>query len=151
MTLHRHFLRAACVVGVVVLASGLSAHTLAANAAAQTVVVGTGNPDVDVPAVQAAVDRGGEVILKGHFSFRRDPAVTIATALLPWGYPPNATILVSKAVAISGTLDGNDEIATIEGGRLPSMLKLQALASRFRDCALSTRRPGRFLSMRSTA
>lgn len=119
MTLHRHFLRAACVLGVVVLASGLSAHTLAANAAAQTVVVGTGNPDVDVPAVQAAVDRGGEVILKGHFSFRRDPAVTIPTALLPWGYPQKATILVSKAVAISGTLDGNEEIATIEGGTTP--------------------------------
>src|SRR5215469_8163689 len=105
MTLHRHFLRAACVVAVVVLASGLKpafAYTLASTAAAQTVVVGTGNPDVDVPAVQAAVNQGGDVNLKGHFSFRRDPTVTIPTALLPWGYPPKATILVSKAVAISG-------------------------------------------------
>jgi hypothetical protein len=30
--------------------------------AAQTLVVGTGHPEVDVPAVQAAVDQGGEVI-----------------------------------------------------------------------------------------
>ncbi len=49
--------------------------TLAASAAAQTVVVGTGNPDLDVPAVQAAVDQGGEVILKGHFSFDNPPTV----------------------------------------------------------------------------
>ena len=36
---------------------------LAASAVAETVVVGTGNPDIDVPAVQAAVDRCSEVIL----------------------------------------------------------------------------------------
>ena len=34
---------------------------------ARILVVGTGHPEVDVPAVQAAVDQGGEVILKGHF------------------------------------------------------------------------------------
>ena len=49
----------------------------AASAPAQTVVVGTGNPDLDVPAVQAAVDQGGEVTLKGHFSFHR-PSVVLA-------------------------------------------------------------------------
>ena len=32
---------------------------VAASAATQTVVVGTGNPDIDVPAVQAAVNQGG--------------------------------------------------------------------------------------------
>jgi hypothetical protein len=42
-------------------------------AARAAVVVGTGNPDVDVPAVQAAVDHGGRVVLKGYFSFNRDP------------------------------------------------------------------------------
>src|SRR6516164_10231020 len=57
---------------------------LSASAAAQTVVVGTGNPDIDVPAVQAAVDQGGDVVLKGHFSFDRSP--TIPTN--PAGEPP---------------------------------------------------------------
>src|SRR5215470_2900095 len=40
---------------------------------APTVVVGTGDPDIDVPAVQAAVDHGGHVVLRGHFSFERPP------------------------------------------------------------------------------
>jgi hypothetical protein len=40
---------------------------LAARAAAQIVVVGTHDPDIDVPAVQAAVDQGGEVIFKAIF------------------------------------------------------------------------------------
>jgi hypothetical protein len=45
----------------------------AASAAAQTILVGTGDPAIDVPAVQAAVDQGGQIILKGHFS---SPATT---------------------------------------------------------------------------
>jgi hypothetical protein len=89
---------------------------LATSAAAQaTVVVGTGNPDIDVPAVQAAVDQNGEVILKGLFSFNRTP--TVPTALAGAGYPAG-TILVSKSVAISGEGDG-DAMTTIEGGTIP--------------------------------
>jgi hypothetical protein len=38
-------------------------------AAQSVMVIGTGDPNVDVPAVQAAVDQGGRVVLKGHFSF----------------------------------------------------------------------------------
>src|SRR3979411_2356432 len=52
----------------------------AASMAAQTVVWGTGNPELDVPAVQAAVDQGGEVILKGRFSFERPPKILTALA-----------------------------------------------------------------------
>jgi hypothetical protein len=85
----------------------------AASATARTVVVGTGNPDVDVPAVQAAVDRGGEVILQGHFSFNRPPTVPTATPFVGG----LATVLVSQAVAISGTQDG--EMTSIEGGTTP--------------------------------
>src|SRR6516162_1306412 len=88
-----------------------------ARAAAQTVVVGTGNPDIDVPAVQAAVDQGGEVVLKGHFSFDRSP--TIPT--LPAGEPP-AMVLVSKAVAISGARGDHDddgELTSIQAGQIP--------------------------------
>ena len=84
----------------------------AASARAQTVVVGTGNPDIDVPAVQAAVDQGGEVILKGHFSFDRPPMKV--GVLFPGEM---AMVLVSKAVAISGTQD--DEMTSIEGGTEP--------------------------------
>jgi hypothetical protein len=94
----------------------------AASAAAQAVVVGTGNPDVDVPAVQAAVDQGGDVVLQGHFSFNRPPTVPTATA---WA-GGLATVLVSKAVTISGGRDENGnlrdedgEMTSIEGGTTP--------------------------------
>jgi hypothetical protein len=84
------------------------------NAVAQaTVVMGTGNPDVDVPAVQAAVDQGGEVMLKGHFSFDRPPT-------MPTAFGELATVLVSQAVAISGTRDEDDGMTTIDGGTIPS-------------------------------
>ena len=87
----------------------------AVGAAAQTVVVGTGDPDTDVKAVQAAVDQGGEVTLKGHFSFNRAPTVPTATAFVGG----LATVLVSKGVAISGTQNEDGEMATIEGGTTP--------------------------------
>ena len=70
----RHLLALSFGSGLVLLASVATAGT-------QTVVVGTGDPDVDVPAVQAAVDQGGEVILQGHFSFDAEP--TVPTAVGP--------------------------------------------------------------------
>src|SRR5215831_4376752 len=79
---------------------------------ARTLVVGTGHAEVDVPAVQAAVDQGGEVILKGHFSFDRTPTVPMYNGIF-------ATVLVSKAVAISGTQDEHREMTSIEGGTNP--------------------------------
>jgi hypothetical protein len=110
---------------LVVLGAIATIVPLATSAAAQaTVVVGTGNPDIDVPAVQAAVDQSGEVILKGHFSFNRTP--TVPTALAGAGYPP-ATILVSKAVAISGEGDG-DDMTTIEGGTIPFYVEAMGAA-----------------------
>src|SRR5215475_14335928 len=88
-----------------------AAIALAASARAQpTVVNGTGNPDVDIPAVQAAVNLGGEVVLSGHFSFDKPP--TIQNPLQAVGFPP-ATILISKAVAISGAGDAIIERCTI--------------------------------------
>jgi hypothetical protein len=36
-------------------------------------VTGTGNPNLDVPAVQEAVDHGGSVVLRGHFFFDMPP------------------------------------------------------------------------------
>jgi hypothetical protein len=79
--------------------------------AAATVVTGTGKPDVDIPAVQAAVNLGGEVVLMGHFSFDTPP--TVPTGLQAIGIP-QATILISKAIAVSGAGD-----ASIEAGTIP--------------------------------
>jgi hypothetical protein len=97
-----------------VILAAIAALSLATGAAAETVVVGTGNPDIDIPAVQAAVDKGGDVVLKGHFSFDRSP--TIPTA--PAGSPP-ATVLVSKAVAISGARDDGGVLTSIDAGTIP--------------------------------
>ncbi len=50
------------------------AATLATTVAAQPLVLtGTGDPNMDVPAAQAAVDQGGRVVMKGHFLFRPSP------------------------------------------------------------------------------
>jgi len=111
MTTHRLFHHAACVLAVDTLVSGWKPAF-----AVQIVVVGTGHPDVDVPAVQAAVSQGGNVILKGHFSFNRAP--TIQNPLASAGWPP-AMVLVSKAVTISGAQNEDDELASIEGGTTP--------------------------------
>jgi hypothetical protein len=94
---------------------------IAGNAAAQgvTTVVGTGDPSVDVPAVQAAVDQGGRVVLKGCFSFDAPPTVSEKFGGLVGGLPPMGMVLVSKAVVISGAPDDQGQMATIEGGTNP--------------------------------
>jgi hypothetical protein len=79
---------------------------------AQTVLAGTGNPDVDVPAVQAAVDQGGRVVLTGHFSFDRAPTK-------PAGALYNRMVTVSQDVAITGSPDQNGDLPTITGGNWP--------------------------------
>ena len=63
-------------------------------------VKGRNDPNIDVPAVQNAVDLGGEVVLIGTFSFDVKR-------------PDGRIVLVSKAVAILG------EGATIVGGTVP--------------------------------
>jgi hypothetical protein len=98
------------------------------SAGAQTVVVGTGDPNIDVPAVQAAVDQGGNVILKGHFSFDTLPPIPPRPPPLD-GYGP-AMVLVSKAVSISGVQDEHGETTSIEGGQVP--FEVEALGSSVR-------------------
>jgi hypothetical protein len=106
-----------CVLALTAMAGAIA---LSQNAAAQsTIVVGTGNPDTDVAAVQAAVNNGGTVILQGHFSFNRAPTVPTAGS-----DGALAMVLVSQAVTISGKSDDgdttdDDEIATIDGGTIP--------------------------------
>ena len=102
----------------------LIAASFAGILAAQTVVTGTGNPDIDIAAVQAAVDRGGSVELRGHFSFDNPPAMR--------GELPDlmATILVSKAVTISGTWDEHGQMTTIDGGGIPFAVEAGGAAVR---------------------
>jgi hypothetical protein len=100
----------------IVLLTGVSIASVTSALAQATLVTGTGNPSLDVPAVQAAVNLGGEVVLRGHFSFDTPP--TIPTALGAVGFP-RATILISKAVAISGAGAERDDQTTIEAGTIP--------------------------------
>jgi hypothetical protein len=72
-----------------------------------------------VPAVQAAVDRGGSVILKGHFSFDAPPTNPIVTDLLPFGIPAKAEVRIRNAVTVSGTDDERGEMTTIDAGSIP--------------------------------
>jgi hypothetical protein len=77
-------------------------------------VVGTGDPDIDVPAVQAAVDHGGHVLLRGHFSFDRPPTIPSIPGF------PQAMVGVSKGVAIAGARDEDEEM-TREDGEMTSI------------------------------
>lgn len=63
------------------------------------------------------MNQGGQIVLTGHFSFSAPP--TVPTSLPGAASFPQATILVSHAVDISGALDANGEIPSIEGGTIP--------------------------------
>ena len=65
------------------------AVAVASATARPIIVTGTGNPAVDIRAVQAAVDQGGDVILTGHFSFDANPTT-----------PPGAAY--ARMVTVSG-------------------------------------------------
>jgi hypothetical protein len=82
------------------------------------VVRGTGDPNVDVPAVQAAVNQGGDVILEGDFSFDKEPTQPLA-ATLGALYVTAAEILISRAVRISGSREDDGPMATINAGTIP--------------------------------
>jgi hypothetical protein len=115
--------------------------TFAGTVAAQTVVSGTGNPDIDIAAVQdavdrAGVDRGGSVVLRGRFNFGNPPGRRGAMPDLM------AMVLVSKEVTISGTWDEHGEMTTIEGGEIP--FAIEARGARVRIERLRFVRPKHF-------
>jgi hypothetical protein len=72
----------------------------------QIVIVGRGNAAADVAAVQAAVNRGGVVYLRGAFSFDQAPV-------------DNRTILVTTSVTILGRPDAKGNMPSITGGTVP--------------------------------
>jgi len=93
------------------------------------VVVGAGDPAVDIPAVQAAVDHGGTVVLKGHFSFRAPPTKPVASSLAR--FPAAAEVSVSRSVTIVGADDGG-EMPTIDGGTIPFYIEAPGAVVRIR-------------------
>ena len=101
----------------------------AASGNAGSLVVGTGDPNLDVPAVQAAVDRGGQVILKGHFSFDRPPEK-------PAGAVYERTVTVSKEVVISGERDEHGNMPAIEGGSFAFFVDVSGARVEIRDVRL---------------
>jgi hypothetical protein len=96
------------------IAAGVTLAVAATAAAQDITVVGTGDPSVDVPAVQAAVDQGGTVVLKGHFSFDAPPTVAEQPGGAAFG-----TIRISQTVAISGAVDDQGQMTVIENGTDP--------------------------------
>ena len=69
----------------------------------QTVVIGQEDPRIDADAIQAAVDKGGSVLLLGTFDFGVD-----------------GRVLLHKDIAISGEADASGRpITTIIGGDSP--------------------------------
>jgi hypothetical protein len=75
-------------------------------------IAGTGDPNRDISAIQAAVDQGGHIILTGHFSFDQPPTK-------PDGAIYSRMVTVSNEVVISGGLDANGSMPTIEAGNWP--------------------------------
>ena len=61
-----------CVLSLVIFFAG--AGTLFAY---DSIVTGNGNPELDVKAVQEAVDKGGSILLKGIFNFGEKGRVNI--------------------------------------------------------------------------
>jgi hypothetical protein len=95
------------------LISLIAAAAFAGTLAAQPLVLaGTGDPNTDVPAVQAAVDRGGHLVLTGHFSFDRPAAA-------PSGAAVSRMVTVSQSVVISGAPDQNGDMPSIQSGEWP--------------------------------
>jgi hypothetical protein len=104
-------------VGVGVMLVVLS--SVARTASADALVIGTGNPVVDVAAVQAAVDAGGVVTLQGTFSFDVPPV-------------DDRTILVTTGVVVEGIPDANGNMPVITGGVKPFQVNAPGQPVRFR-------------------
>lgn len=96
-----------------------------------TVVVGQSDFFQDLPAVQTAVDQGGDIVLKGVFIFRNTETVMVrkgvnlkGTATINGGAPP-FTVKTSQAVTIEGlTFNGATktavEVQSVSGLRIAS-------------------------------
>jgi len=104
----RSFAGRAFVQFTVVVAMGLAMQFMTAGACAQTELIGTGSPAIDVPAIQAAVNQGGNVLLKGTFSFTGAGSGS-----------PKRVVTISKNVNLAGALDDNGDLPLIVNGERP--------------------------------
>ncbi|HKA35222.1 MAG TPA: right-handed parallel beta-helix repeat-containing protein [Thermoanaerobaculia bacterium] len=86
----------------------LSAFLAAAAAAPAQVLQGTGDPSIDVAAVQAAVDGHDVVLLEGAFSFASGA--------------PGPMVTIRRDVRIEGVPDGQGQIPKITGGTNPFVI-----------------------------
>jgi hypothetical protein len=112
------------VLGLLFLPDTLAAQGLATPQLAPTTVVhGTGNPLLDVPAVQYAVDQGGTVLLKGTFDFGTDAGNHIVVPGRP--YPAqdvkgkSTVFIYQKDVRILGETDKYGRLLTVVKNGMP--------------------------------
>lgn len=88
-----------------------------------TVVVGTANPLIDVPAVQSAVDQGGTVLLKGTFDFGTNSGNHIiipGRAGAAQDVKGKSTVFVyKKNVTILGVKDKKGTLLTVVKNGMP--------------------------------
>ena len=88
-----------------------------------TVVVGTGNPLIDVPAVQYAVDQGGTVLLKGTFDFGTDSGnhiIVPGRAGAAQDVKGKSTVFIYKEnVTILGVKDKRGNLLTVVKNGMP--------------------------------
>lgn len=88
--------------------AALIAFLAAVAAPAQVLLVGTGDPAIDVPAVQAAVDGNDVVLLQGTFSFSPGAPVPAVT--------------IRRSVWIAGVPNEQGQIPRILGGTQPFVI-----------------------------
>lgn len=85
----------------VVLLAGFQAFAGSGTPAGAQIVVGRGDPALDVAAVQKAVDQGGVVLLKGEFNFG-----------------DKGNVRITRDVTVTGEVDGGGKPRTIiKGGQ----------------------------------
>lgn len=87
------------------------------------IVYGTNNPAVDVPAVQAAVDQGGLVTLKGTFDFGLDAGNHIIvpgrTGVAQDAKGKSTVFIYEKNVTILGVKDAKGNLLTVVKNGMP--------------------------------
>ena len=119
-----HFLRVSLSVFALSLLSGFALLVQSVYAAPTVVVVGSKDPLVDVPAVQAAVDRGGTVILRGTFDFGTDSGNFIVvpgrTGAAQDAKGKSTVFVYQKDVTILGERGPKGELLTVVKNGMPA-------------------------------
>lgn len=103
--------------------SEYDAYTASWPVAPKSVVIGKNDPDIDVPAVQTAVDQGGTVTLRGTFDFGTDSGNHIIVPGRP--YPDqdekgkSTVFIYQKDVMVVGETGPNGELLTVVKNGMP--------------------------------